>query len=112
MIYNKKIEPPIEKSYTFLSFYVDYRKHIRLLPLVKLSLLILFASFFVSVLCLFFDDSIFKVIALPTIAVAIVGRSISIWDAIQKRSHEPIYKIHAKIEARATTLAIAKSEER
>jgi hypothetical protein len=49
-----------------------------------------------------------------TIAVAIVGRAITIWEAIQKRSHEPIYKTHTKIEAkrlRATTLAIAKLEE-
>ena len=39
-----------------------------ILPLVKLSLLILFASFFVSVLCLFSDGSLSKVIALPTMA--------------------------------------------
>ena len=42
-----------------------------------------------------------------TIAIAIVGRAIIIWEAIQKRSYEPIYKIHTKIEAkrlRATTL--------
>ena len=41
------------------------------------------------------------------IAVAIVGRAISIWEAIEKRSHEPIYKIYTKNEAkglRATTL--------
>ena len=43
-----------------------------LLLLVKLSLLILFASFLVSVLCFFFDGSLSKVIALPTIAIAIV----------------------------------------
>ena len=50
-----------------------------------------------------------------TIAVAIVGRAITIWEAIQKRSHEPIYKTHIKIEAkrlRATTFAIVKLEER
>ena len=35
-----------------------------LLPLVKLSLLILFAYFLVSVLCFFFDGSLSKVIAL------------------------------------------------
>ena len=42
--------------------------------LVKLSLLILFAlaAFLVSVLCFFFDGSLSKVIALPTIAIAIV----------------------------------------
>jgi hypothetical protein len=37
------------------------------------------------------------------------------WEAIQKRSHETIYKTHPKIEAkrlRATTFAIAKLEER
>jgi hypothetical protein len=106
-----------------------------LLPLVKLSLLILFASFFVSVLCFFFDGSPFKVIALrdsdscrsfsllKAIAKrlpllfpnAIVGRAITIWEAIQKRSHESIYKTHKKVEAkrlRATTFAIAKLEER
>ena len=33
---------------------------------VKLSLLILFASFLVSVFCFFFDGSLSKVIALPT----------------------------------------------
>ena len=50
-----------------------------------------------------------------TIAVAIVGIAIPIWEAIQKRSHEPIYKTHTNIEAkrlRATTFAIAKLEER
>ena len=43
-----------------------------LLLLVKLSLLIIFASFFVLVLCFFFDGSLSKVIALPTIAIAVV----------------------------------------
>ena len=43
-----------------------------LLLLVKLSLLILFASFLVSVLCFFFIGFLSKVIALPTIAIAIV----------------------------------------
>ena len=50
-----------------------------------------------------------------TIAVAKVGRAITIWKAIQKRSHEPIYNTHTKIEEkrlRATTFAIAKLEER
>ena len=44
------------------------------LLLVKLSLLILFASILVlvSVLCFFFECSLSKVIALPTIAIAIV----------------------------------------
>ena len=40
---------------------------------------------------------------------AIVGRPITLWEAIQKRSHEPIYKIYTKIEAkglRATTLLL------
>ena len=42
-----------------------------------------------------------------TIAVALVGRAITVWEAIQKRSHEQIYKTYTKIEAkglRATTL--------
>ena len=43
-----------------------------LLLLVKLSLLIFFGAFLVLVLCFFFDDSLSKVIALPTIAIAIV----------------------------------------
>ena len=90
-----------------------------------------FCILLVSVLCFFFDASLSKVIALPTIAiaiivalsrkrattiaVAIVGRAITIWEAIQKRSHEPNYKTHTKIEAkrlRATTFSIAKLEER
>ena len=74
--------------------------------LVKLSLLIPFASFLVSVLCFFFDGSRKRA---TTIAVAIVERAITIWEAIQKRSHEPIYKTQTKIEAkrlRATTFAI------
>ena len=54
-----------------------------------------------------------KVIDIPTIAI--VGRVIAIWEAIQKRSYEPIYKTPTKIEAkrlRATTFAIEKFEER
>ena len=50
-----------------------------------------------------------------TIAVATVGRAITIWEAKQKRSQEPIYKTPTKIEEkrlRATTFAIAKLEER
>ena len=42
-----------------------------------------------------------------TIAIAIVGRAIFVWEAIQKKSHEQIYKTYTKIEAkelRATTL--------
>ena len=42
-----------------------------------------------------------------TIAIAIVGRAITIWEAIQKISHEPNYITYTKIEAkglRATTL--------
>ena len=41
-----------------------------------------------------------------TIALAIVERAITIWEVIQKRSHELIYKIDTKNEAkilRATT---------
>ena len=35
-----------------------------------------------------------------TNAVAIVGRAKTIWEAIQKRSHESIYKTYTKIEAK------------
>ena len=84
------------------------------LPLV--SLLILFSFFFVSVHCFVFEGSLSKVIAVPTIAIAIVvALSRSIFEAIQKRSHEPIYKTQTKIEAKrlkATIFAIAKLEER
>ena len=37
---------------------------------------------------------------MTTIAIAIVGKAITIWEAIQKRSHEPIYKTYTKIEAK------------
>ena len=37
---------------------------------------------------------------MTTIAVAIVGRVITVWEAIQKRSLEQIYKTYAKIEAK------------
>ena len=40
---------------------------------------------------------------------------MTIWEAIQKRSHEQIYKTYTKIEAkrlRATTYAIAKLKDR
>ena len=50
-----------------------------------------------------------------TIADAIAGRALTIWEAIHKRSHEPIYKTHTKIESktlRATTFAIALLEGR
>ena len=52
---------------------------------------------------------------MTTVAVAIDKRSTTIWEVIQKRSHEPIYKIYKKFEEkrlRATTFAIAKLEER
>ena len=83
-----------------------------LLLLVRLPLLILYAFFLISVLCF----SLSKVIALPTIAivialkgdseksetiaVAIDGKAITIWEAMQKRSHEPIYKTQTKIFAK------------
>ena len=76
-----------------------------LLLLVKLSSLHpIKYQFFAS----FFDGSLSKVIALPTIAR--VGRAITIREAIQNRSHETIHKTHTKIEAkrlRATTFVIA-----
>ena len=54
--------------------------------------------------------SLLKAIAICVLllfAVAIVERAITVKEAIQKRSHEPIYKTNTKIEAkelRATTL--------
>ena len=45
----------------------------------------------------------------------IVGRAITKWEAKEKRSIEPIYKTHTKIQAkilRVTTFAIVKLEER
>jgi hypothetical protein len=46
-----------------------------------------------------------------TIALAIVRSAITIWEAIKKRSHEPIYKTYTKNEAKGLR-AIAKLEER
>ena len=51
---------------------------------------------------------------MTNIDVAIVGRAITIWEAIQKRSNEPIYKTVTKKKAkrvRETTFAFAKLEE-
>ena len=48
------------------------------------------------------------------LAPAIVGRAITIWKAIQKRRHEPVYKTNTRNEAntlRATTFDIKKMEE-
>jgi hypothetical protein len=42
----------------------------------------------------------FKSVKERQFAVAIVGRSITIWEAIQKRSQEPIYKTYTKIESK------------
>ena len=33
---------------------------------------------------------------MPLRATTIAGEAITIWEAIQKRSHEPIYKTHTK----------------
>jgi hypothetical protein len=33
---------------------------------------------------------------MTTIVVATIGRAITIWETIQKRSHEPIYKTDTK----------------
>ena len=46
-----------------------------------------------------------------TIAVAIVERAITIWGAMEKRSHEPTHKIDTKINQKATIFAIAKLED-
>ena len=48
------------------------------------------------------------------INVPIVGTAITVYGAIQKRSHKSIYKTNTRNEAkrlRATTLAIAKLEQ-
>ena len=84
-------------KHSFLQ-YCDSNMGLSLLLLVKLSFLILFASFLLSVLCFFFWW-LCKIIALPTIAIAIVF------------ALEPIYKTHTKMEAnrlRPTTFAITK----
>ena len=67
-----------------------------ILKAIAIRLLLLFAN-------------AFKHKRATTIAVAIVGREITIWEAIQKKSYEPIYKTHKKIKRlRATSFAIAK----
>ena len=63
-----------------------------LLLLVKLSLLILFAAFLVSVLCFYFDGSLSKVIALDSC------RSFSLLKAIAKR-----LPLHSLTPLRVTT---------
>ena len=57
---------------------------------ITICVLLLFANAFKSV----------KERQLLTIAIAIVGRAITIWEAIQKRSHEQIYKTYTKIEVK------------
>ena len=52
--------------------YGAIKSFISLLLLVKLSLLIPFASFLVSDLCFFFDGFLYQVFALSTEAIAIV----------------------------------------
>ena len=39
---------------------------------------------------------------MTTIAAAIVGRAKTIWEAIQKTSHEPIYKTYTKVRRAIT----------
>ena len=49
------------------------------------------------------------------IAVIIIGRAITIWEAIQKKSHELIYKTDTKSGAkklRVITFAIAKKSDK
>ena len=67
----------------------------------------------ICVLLLFANAS--KSVKERQLAAAIVGRAITIWEAIQNRSPEPINKTHTKIEGKrlkATTFAITKLEER
>ena len=46
------------------------------------------------------DENIIATYKIRNNYVAIVGRAITIWEAILKRSNEPIYKTKAKIEAK------------
>jgi hypothetical protein len=39
-------------------------------------------------------------LSISTIDIAIVERAITIWEAIQKKSYEPIYKTYTKYEAK------------
>ena len=95
----------LPSNYSFFQ-YCDSNIGFSLLLLVKLSLLILFASFLVSLLCFFFDGSLSLKLSLlnyrdsdscrsfsllkaiaktaKTIAVAIIGRAITKWGAIEK----------------------------
>ena len=55
--------------------------------------------------------SFLNIVIATTFAVTIVGRAITIWEAIENRTHEPIYKTDTKNEAkrlRATLFVIAK----
>ena len=61
------LPPKIRNNYAAIKSLIFF-----LLFLVKLSLLILFSSFLVSVFYFFFYRFLSKVIALPTIAIAIV----------------------------------------
>ena len=70
--------------------------NIALVILLDFSLLLLFLFAFPIVF------------TLPTIVGTIVGSAITIWEAIQKRIHEPIYKMDTKNEAkRLKTTAIS-----
>ena len=88
---------------------------------VKLSLLIFYASVLVSVLCFFLplsDTKIFPllfVIAFRSDRAAITSAITRVGRAIEKRSHEPIYKNDTKNEAkrlRGTTFPLTKIEWR
>ena len=79
-----------------------------------------FASFFVGSLLSYCSANYFLLL-LPlepkratTIAVAIAGKEITIGEALEKRSHKPIYKIDIKNEEKilkVTTFDILKLEE-
>ena len=100
---------------SFISQFCDSSIGLSLLLLVKLSLLILFTSFLISVLYFFF---VMALIQSYCSSIAIAKRlwllfanalknikerqlrAITIWEAIQKRSHEPIYKTYIKFKQR------------
>ena len=95
----------------------------RILPLVNVSLLIIFASFFYQfftsfLMALSLKLSLFHALKGDSEKItnyffanafkSVKERQLHIWEAIQKRSYEPIYKTHTKIEAkklRAITFA-------
>ena len=73
--------------------------------------IVILLDFSLMLLCLLsLQFSIFQLLQEQyVVGSAIIGRAITIWEAIQKRIHEPIYKMDTKNEAKrlkATAFAI------